>query len=140
MFNKQDQRDSKEIDTIVGPSVKIKGDFHGSGNIVIEGIVEGSLKSDKMISIKDKARVVAEVEAQHALIGGEVQGNIKVKGYLEILGSAKISGDIEANSLSIAQGAVFNGNCSMHGGQKNAKTLPDQPEIAPIQHNGYLPK
>ena len=53
MFNNKqdykDLKDLKEIETIIGPSVKVKGDFHGSGNIVVEGIVEGSLKSDSTL-------------------------------------------------------------------------------------------
>jgi len=132
MFNKQDLSNTKEIETIVGPSVKIKGDFHGSGNIVIEGSVEGNLKSDKFISIKDKALVIADVEAHDALIGGEVHGNITIKGFLEILSSAKISGDIQANSLSISQGAIFNGNCAMAADHNPAD--PAQKNPKPAEH------
>ena len=117
MFNNKqdykDLKDLKEIETIIGPSVKVKGDFHGSGNIVVEGTVEGSLKSDNTLSVKDKAKVIANVEAGDAIIGGEVQGNIKIKGYLEITGTAIILGDIEASSISISPGAVFNGRCTM---------------------------
>ncbi len=117
MFKNQEVKDIKEVETIVGPSVKVKGDFHGSGNIVVEGVVEGSLKSEKMISVKSKAKVFANVEASDAIIGGEVNGNIKVKNYLEITSTAKINGDIEAASLSIAQGANFNGSCLMSKGR-----------------------
>jgi cytoskeletal protein CcmA (bactofilin family) len=115
MFNSKPQevREIKEVETIIGPSVKVRGDFHGSGNIVVEGAVEGSLVSDKTISIKSKAKVIANIEANDAIIGGDVEGNIKAKGYLEITGTAIINGDIEASSLSIAQGAVFNGSCIM---------------------------
>jgi cytoskeletal protein CcmA (bactofilin family) len=114
MFNKQDgTREIKEVETIVGPTVKIKGDFTGSGNIIVEGQVEGSLKSDNTISIKYKAKIVANIEAKDAIIGGAVTGNIKIKGFLEITETAKITGDIEASSLSIAKGAILNGNCTM---------------------------
>lgn len=124
MFNKQDGiKDIKEAETIVGPTVKIKGDFHGSGNIVVEGSVDGSLKSENTISIKYKAKIVANVEAKDAVIGGEVVGNIKIKGYLEITDTAKITGDIEASSLSVAKGAILNGSCTMN---KDGKKQADQ--------------
>jgi len=118
MFNKQDGHDIKEIETIVGPSVKIKGDFNGHGNIIVEGIVEGSLKCGNMLSVKNKAKIMADIEAKDAIIGGEVEGNIKISGYLEITSTAKIIGDIEATKISIAEGALFNGKCTMGLGGK----------------------
>lgn len=140
MFNKQDQKDIKEIETIVGPSVNIKGDFHGSGNIVVEGSVEGSLKSDKMISIKNKAKVVAEVQAHDAIIGGHVKGNIKIAGYLEVLNSAKIIGDIEAKIISIEKGAVFVGSCQMKSEQEpkdHEKFKPNiEKQVGSEEHKG----
>lgn len=114
MFNKQGQeKNFKEVETIIGPSVKIKGDFHGTDNVVVEGIVEGSLKTSGNLRIGDKAKVTANVEAKEAKISGEVHGNIKIRGYLEITATAKIFGDIEVLSLSIERGAIINGKCAM---------------------------
>lgn len=106
------------METIIGPSVKVKGNFHGQGNIIVEGVLEGSLKTQSTLVIGDKAKVSATVEAKEAKIGGEVTGNIKVGGYLEITATAKINGDIEASSLSIARGAILNGKCAMSAGEK----------------------
>lgn len=105
--------DFKEVETIIGPSIKIKGDFHGMGNIIVDGCVNGSLKTNNNLKIGEKAKVTANVEAKEAKIGGEIKGNVKIKGYLEITSTAKIFGDIEANSLSIERGAIINGKCSM---------------------------
>ncbi len=114
MFKKQEEKmELKEVETIIGPSVKVKGDFHGQGNIIVEGIVEGSIKTANNLFIGDKAKVMADIESREARIGGEISGNIKTKGYLEISSSARITGDIEAASLSIARGAVLNGKCTM---------------------------
>jgi cytoskeletal protein CcmA (bactofilin family) len=116
MFNKEDSSVLKEAETIIGPSVKIKGDFVGQGSIVVEGEVEGSLKSTNKIHIKSNSRVVADINAMDAVIGGEVQGNIFIKGYLELTQTAKVNGDIVAAKISIAKGAIFNGKCTMQGG------------------------
>ena len=110
----------KEVETIIGPSVKVKGDFHGQGNIIVEGVVEGTIKTANSLYIGDKAKVTADVEAKEARIGGDVKGNVKVSGYLEIAATARIFGDIEASSLSIARGAVLNGKCTMGGNEKEA--------------------
>ncbi len=114
MFNSENNEIStKNVETIIGPSIKVKGNFHGQGNIIIEGLVEGSVKTDKFLLVGNKSIITASVVAQNAKIGGEIKGNIKVKGYLEILKSAKIFGDIEAAQVSIEKGAILNGRCTM---------------------------
>ncbi len=123
MFNKEHEKGGlKEVETIIGPSVKVKGNFHGQGNIVVEGILEGSLKTGSSLYVGDKAKVTANIEAKEATIGGEVTGTIRVKGHLEIEATAKISGDIEVLSLSVARGAILNGKCVMTVGEKNPET------------------
>lgn len=124
MFSKEESQSIKEAETIIGPSVKVKGDFHGQGNIIVEGEVEGSLKSRNKLQVKDKAKVIADIEAKDAIIGGTVQGNITVEGYLELTKTAVVNGDITASSLSIARGAVFNGRCTMANGHKKETTPP----------------
>ena len=46
MFNKPSQggQDLNKFETIIGPSVKVKGDFNAQGNVIVEGTVDGSLK------------------------------------------------------------------------------------------------
>jgi len=114
MFNKDNHEiNIKEAETIIGPSIKVKGNFHGEGNIIIEGIVEGSIKTNNFLLIGKKAKITANIEAKEAKIGGEVTGNIKTNGFLEISSTAKIFGDIEASELSVERGAILNGNCVM---------------------------
>lgn len=123
MFNKQYQGGNlKEFETIIGPSVKVKGDFHGLGNIMVDGIVNGSIKTNGNLQVGEKAKVMADVAAKEAKIGGEIKGNVKVKGYLEITSTAKIIGDIETTSLSIERGAILNGRCTMLSQEKNINT------------------
>ena len=103
----------KEAETIIGPSVKVKGNFHGEGNIIIEGEVEGNVKTSQSLLIGNKAKITANIEAGEAKIGGEIVGNVKVDGYVDITSSAKILGDIEAGDISIERGAQINGRLTM---------------------------
>lgn len=120
MFNRdQKEFDVKEAETIIGPSVKVKGNFHGTGNIIIEGTVEGSVKTDKYLLVGEKAEIAASVEAGEAKIAGIITGNIVIKGYLEITATAKISGDIIAHEISIEKGGVVNGKLTI--GTEKAK-------------------
>lgn len=103
----------KEVETIIGPSLKVKGNFSGKGNIVIEGTLDGNLKTSGNVLIGEKARITGGVEAQEVKTGGEVVGNIKAKGYLEVGSSAKIFGDVQCSSISVEKGATMNGKCEM---------------------------
>ncbi|MDD2353850.1 MAG: polymer-forming cytoskeletal protein [Patescibacteria group bacterium] len=110
MFNRENKIEKfKDAETIIGASIKVKGNFHGQGNIVIEGSLEGSLKTDANIFIGEKAKVVANVEAQDLMVNGEIKGNVKVKNYLSLGSTAKISGDIAYSEMSMEKGATING-------------------------------
>jgi cytoskeletal protein CcmA (bactofilin family) len=110
MFSKETKLDKfKDAETIIGASIKVKGNFQGQGNIVIEGSLEGSLKTNANLFIGEKAKVVANIEAKDAIVNGEMHGNLKTKGYLAIGGSAKIFGDIQYGELSVEKGAIING-------------------------------
>jgi len=115
---KKDPKEGEEIrqddvETIVGPSVKIEGDFSSNGNVMVAGIISGKFSTNQNLRVEEKARILADVEAAEAVIAGEVQGNVVITGHAEILSSAKITGDITTGSISIQQGAVLNGNFKM---------------------------
>jgi cytoskeletal protein CcmA (bactofilin family) len=102
-----------ETETIIGPSVKVEGDFVSKGNVTVEGAVYGTLKTDKDLKIGSVAKISANVIAANAFVSGEVKGNVKVHGKLELSDTSKIFGDVEAKTLIMAAGAVLNGKCSM---------------------------
>lgn len=114
MFKQSYNKDEfKDAETVIGPSVMIKGNFNSQGNIVIEGILKGDVKTASNIFIGDNAKVTANIDAKTARAGGEVNGNMKIKGHLEIVASAKIHGDIECGSLAVENGAIINGKIIM---------------------------
>ncbi len=110
MFNKENKLEKfKDAETIIGASIKVKGNFQGQGNIIIEGMLEGSLKTEADLFIGESARVVANIESKDAYINGEVRGNLKIHGYLALGGTAKIFGDTQYKELSVEKGASING-------------------------------
>ena len=92
MFSKKQSAEpsTKTIETIIGPSVKVEGDFKGEGDLVIEGILVGSLQTKNNLKIGQNALVEANINANNAFISGKVKGNIIVKGKIEITGTAII--------------------------------------------------
>lgn len=104
------------LETIIGPSVKVKGNFNSQGNVKIEGALEGSLNTTGDVKIGSGAKIKANVTARKLHISGKVEGTIKATEKLILTSTAVINGDIETQSLAIEEGAFVNGKCTMEKG------------------------
>ena len=113
-----------EVETVVGPSVNVEGDFASEGNIVVKGTVSGSVFTSKHLTVERGAKIIANVRAGSATVSGEVKGNMKIKGSLDLTATAKVNGDIDAQNLKIESGAMLYGKVTMPGmevGEKNSR-------------------
>jgi cytoskeletal protein CcmA (bactofilin family) len=108
-------RPEDNVDTIVGPSVNVEGDFASDGNIIVKGTVTGSVNTTRNLLVETGAKIVANVKAGSATIAGEVRGNMKIKEYVELASTARIVGDIEAKTIVMEAGALLLGKVSMPG-------------------------
>ena len=118
MFQKDQGRGGADAsETIIGPSVKVEGDLKGLGNVIVEGIVKGTITTDQDIRIGKDAQIVADIVCSNLIVAGSVQGSIQTKDHLDIKSSAKIKGDISTGTISIESGAQINGKLSMGGSQ-----------------------
>lgn len=103
------------VETIVGPSVEVEGDFSSKGNMVVQGTVSGNVRTAKSLRVEQGAKILANVHAENAKISGEIRGNVKIVQTLELTPSAVVVGDVEAATLIVAPGAILHGKCSMPG-------------------------
>lgn len=113
-----DERASKmhdEVETVVGPSVNVEGDFASEGNIIVKGTVAGSVHTSRHLSVEQGARIMANVRAGSAKISGEVKGNMKIKEALELTATARVMGDIEVKIFIVEAGALIFGKVNMPG-------------------------
>jgi cytoskeletal protein CcmA (bactofilin family) len=109
------------VETVVGPSVNVEGDFASEGNIVVKGSVAGSVNTSRHLSVEPGAKILANVRAGSARIAGDVKGNMKVKDVLELTGTAKVLGDVEVKTLIIEAGALICGKVFMPGMESEVK-------------------
>ncbi len=105
----------KGSNTIIGQSVKLTGDLVGDSDIIIEGVVDGTIHTNENIEITETAEVNAVVTCSNATIGGKLKGNITVKETLKINGTAIVTGDIRTTNISVDHGAVINGRLETGG-------------------------
>jgi len=107
--------DHDDVETVVGPSVHVEGDFASEGNILVKGSVSGSVKTSKLLTVERGAKILANVRAGNAHVSGEIKGNVKVDERLELSSTAQILGDITCNILAVEPGALIQGKVSMRG-------------------------
>lgn len=112
-----------EVETIVGPSVNVEGDFASEGNIVVKGTVSGSVFTSKHLTVEMGAKIMANVRAGSATIAGEVKGNMKIKESLELISTSRVVGDIDVKNLKIESGALLYGKVTMPGIEVSEKSV-----------------
>lgn len=110
-----------DIETIIGKNTSLKGIVKGSGNIRIDGTIEGEIEVSGDVVIGEAGAVTASIKANNVLISGTVRGNVDISGKLEILSTGKLYGDFNSSILSVAEGAVFKGNSNMGSKQERAE-------------------
>lgn len=122
-------RGPDDVETVVGPSVVVEGDFASEGNILVKGTVSGSVKTARMLTVEPSAKIMANVKAADAVVAGEVRGNIKVEQQLELTASARVLGDIQCQVLVVAAGALVQGKIAMKG-LEGAESSPERRRVA----------
>ncbi len=114
MFTNENNNSVREdTDTIIGSSVKVDGNFKSDGNIIVEGMVQGSIKTKSNLTIGQSAKIKAEVETNNLFLSGEIKGNVKVLEKAELKANARILGNLDTKILVVEEGAIINGKCTM---------------------------
>ncbi len=94
--------------TVVASDTTVHGELVGSGEIRIEGQVEGTIRCGVLV-IGKSGRVEGRVEAGAVRIAGRFRGEVKA-GTVAMAATAEVRGDVEVrDTLSIEPGAVFEG-------------------------------
>lgn len=109
MFKNEKEGIAHETETVIAPSVRVEGDFVSEGNVRIEGMVTGSVATEKDLFVGEAAKITADVTARNGVIAGELHGNLRVYDRLELASTARVHGDIQAKVLSVAPGAMMKG-------------------------------
>lgn len=97
------------VPSIISPDLRVNGDMVCSGDIQIDGWVEGDIQS-RNVHVGEAATVHGAVQAENVRICGIVNGQIRADN-VTLEKTARVTGDILHKSLSIEQGAFLEGMC-----------------------------
>ncbi len=102
--------------TFVAENMRIVGNLHGNGPVVVCGRVEGDGEITGGIQIAAGARWQGNLHAKHAIVAGQIEGDLTIDEKLEVGFSAVIKGRVRAQSIAIARGAIIEGEIQVTGG------------------------
>ncbi len=87
--------------------MKVKGNLLTSGDIQIEGIIEGDIQAH-LLTVGETSKIKGEIIADDVIINGNVVGCVRGL-KVRLTNKARVQGDIIHKAIAIESGAHFEG-------------------------------
>ncbi len=107
--------------SIIGPDLRIVGDVSSSGEVQVDGSIDGDIRT-KVLVIGESATVKGEIVGDTVHVYGKVNGQIKARAVtlaktraVTLAKSAHVVGNILHVNLSVEEGAFLEGHCKRMG-------------------------
>jgi cytoskeletal protein CcmA (bactofilin family) len=132
LSRKRNDQPSRNAETsLISHGTIIRGDVRFTGTLHLDGRIEGAVigeGSSALFTLSEQGQVQGEVRVPHAMINGQVTGDIYASERLELAPQARVIGDVRYNSLEMAAGAQVNGRMAHQGEDHVQRELP-APEV-----------
>lgn len=99
---------TKKNISIVDRGLTIEGSVSCNGQLIIKGVVQGTLKGDEVVIAEDGA-MHADATVSVMTVGGHFDGTLRVMQKLVILATGHCQGKIVCNDLTVEPGGILNG-------------------------------
>ena len=106
--------------SVLGPSLKFKGDLVADEDLVVQGQIEGTILHTRSLTIGAQGRMQGDIKARRITVEGTVDGDLYALESVVLRAGAIVRGNVFANKVSVAEGARFSGRIDMD----NAPTVP----------------
>lgn len=104
---------SDSSDLRLGAGVEFDGKLTFKGTVRIDAKFKGSIVTNDVLVVGERAKIDAEITCGTVIVEGEVNGSIHANSAVELHHSARVRGDIETPSLSVEKGVLFHGTVRM---------------------------
>jgi cytoskeletal protein CcmA (bactofilin family) len=109
--------------TVIARPTTIEGRVFGTGEMLVDGAVKGTIEGSAKIRIARDGIVEASVHGRTVSVAGKVTGDISADERIELEPTASVNGNITAPRILIQDGASFDGQVNM---KDPAKSQPAQ--------------
>ena len=124
--------------TLISQDTVVVGDVRFSGNLDIEGLVQGNIVAeagkDALVRLVGKGRVEGDIRVPCVIINGEVIGDVHSSKQLELASKARVTGHVFYTLVQMAAGSEVNGSLThiSEGAEAIEKdaAAPSRPESA----------
>lgn len=103
-----------QVNGLLDKGCSFEGKIVFDGTVQINGDFSGEISSDGTLVVGQEARVSGQVYVDTLICYGTVDGKVDAKTRIEIHIPSVVTADIATRSLSIEEGALFQGHCHMH--------------------------
>ena len=100
------------LNTIIGRGTLFEGTMKVENSVRVDGVFKGELTCSGALTISQSGEAYAHLEGKDIYINGIVRGKVHAE-KVRLDSQARFIGDIYANVLSVSEGAIFHGSCSM---------------------------
>ena len=121
--------------SVLGPTLSFKGELRADVDLRIRGKIEGTIQHSSNLKIGKEGKIKAKVNAEYIEVHGEVKGDLSGSKSVVVKDSANITGNIYSPSVSLYEGAKFNGNIDMSGKAQPASKSPEVPRQSSEKRN-----
>ena len=99
---------------VLSSDVEIKGNLKFSGELTMEGKLEGEINTDGVLHLGETGAINGNVNVNSVIVRGKINGNVMAKDKIEIKSKAEVFGDIRAAKLVIEEGVTFVGKTEVN--------------------------
>jgi cytoskeletal protein CcmA (bactofilin family) len=121
-------------DLLLGAGAEFEGKLTFAGTVRIDAKFKGTIVTNDVLVVGDRARIDADITCGTVIVHGEVNGNIRARNAVELHAPAKVHGDVETPSFSLERGVVFQGQTTMPA--EKGQTASAQPAQAQARTSG----
>ena len=109
----------------ISRSLKITGTVTGSGDLYIDGSLDGKVElADRRVTVGEAGVVKAEVRAGEIRVMGTLEGVASARERIEVAQTGSVEGEVTTKRIKIEEGARFEGSVKISGSGKHEKKGP----------------
>ncbi len=129
---------NKVLPTYLAPSSELQGTLHVEGNLLVEGIIHGTVEVRGDMEISANGLVEGpELRARNLIVHGVLKARVVLEGQLTLKSSARLEGDVVASALSIETGAYYVGYIETSEARTALPGVRGRPELAGGSDDNY---